>query len=151
MKINLTYGGSSPIENDHLNLDPLADGSDSRIQAHPNMLDAHVDRAGCEQLLARDVIDFFDPSLVDNLITHWVSKLRHGGMLVVGGIDLLEVCNAFSALYINRESATTLLFGNNRRASMTLRDLTELMSNKGLKIIVNRADGFKYTVIGQRI
>ena len=54
-------------------------------------LDNIVSDNECTEIFADKIIDFISISNMFNMVSHWIKKLRHGGILVIGGTDCYEL------------------------------------------------------------
>lgn len=109
--------------------------------------------AEATEILALDVIDHISVAEVNVTLDHWVSKLRMGGKLIVGGVDAFSVAKAFSVYQISIDEYNELVHGGDkpRLVSLTMGGLTSYFEQKhGLKIIKKRYDGFSYLIEVER-
>lgn len=115
-----------------------------------------VEDGEAEEILAIDVIDFLPFKQVDGVLAHWISKLRHGANLTVGGIDILAVANGIQTRYVDVMNANHLLFGPQddptqfRASTCCLSRIVEVMRSNGLKILKQRLDDYHYVIQAQR-
>lgn len=156
MKINLTLG-TDVYRGGYLNLDPLASPGDPiRTRADICNLDEFVDDAEAEDLIALDVIDFLPSPELDNIIDNWTRKIRHGGTITIGGVDLREVAKAFLDQELTLQDTNQLLYGSQkapceyRKATLTLQKMIEVLQFKGFKIIQKRIVNYYYHVKAER-
>ena len=92
MKINITVGSSHFI-NGYLNIDPITgqDGGEAQaIKADIRNLDDLVMDSECHEIIAEDVLDFLEKEDAKIALSNWARKLRHKGMIIVGGTDIHE-------------------------------------------------------------
>lgn len=152
MKVNLLRNAPDDAMNGFLNIDPFADGKDCRKQGDLADLSFFVEDAEATEIVARDILDFYDKSLWERTLDGWIKKLRHGGKIVVGGVDIYEVSKAVSNYSISTADANRLLHGeqdapwNFRKTNATLFDMTGLLESKGLKVMKKRMSEFHYIV-----
>jgi hypothetical protein len=151
-KINLLYG-SGDVLHTHLNLDPFtSEETDALIRSDIKNLDSFIDDAEAQEIIALDVIDYIPLTDINKVIQHWVSKLRHGGSLIIGGTDLFEVSNAFSQYRIDITQANKLIHGEQskpyliKRVNFTVMGLVDYLSALGLKLQKKRVSDFHMTV-----
>ena len=166
MKINLLYGdGKGDILNSHLNINPfisdLSFEEDYIIQGEITNLDAYVDDAEEEEIIAYDVIDYLEPFTVNSVIDHWIKKIRHNGTIIIGATDLHLLSKAISQYKVDYFKANELLHGNQKehymikKVSMTALGLCNYLTEKhGLKIMKkilgNNVDDFHMTIEAKR-
>lgn len=117
----------------------------------------NLDMAACDaevtEILAIDVIDYIPINETNKTLDHWVSKLRMGGKLIVGGVDAFSVAKAFSVYQISIDEYNELVHGGDkpRLVSLTMGGLISYFEQKhGLKIIKKRYDGFSYLIEVER-
>lgn len=90
MKVQLLINGRP--SNGYMNIDVLANPQDQdRISGDIVNLDSLVDNNECEQLLAINVIDFIPLQIRQQVLTNWMGKIAHGGLLILSAMDLKEV------------------------------------------------------------
>lgn len=155
MKINLLRN-SNDIINGYLNIDPFAQPGENKVAGDITNLDSWCEDAEATEIIARDVIDFLDPPTVNNALSNWLKKLRHGGRLVIGGVDLYEVGKAITEFEINGDQAMKLLHGEQvkpgdvRKSNTTMKDMIQTLQNFGLRIISKRSDSFMFSITAER-
>lgn len=156
MKVNLLLGDDSPRSN-YLNLDPLAPPNDPyRKQGSLTNFDEFADDAECDEIIATDILDFFSGKDTDAVATYWLSKLRHGGQIVIGGVDIRSVARAITNGSLTLEAANVLLYGTQdtastfRKSSTTMRRICDYLESKSLKIMSARIEEHRYIVKGER-
>lgn len=152
MKINLLLSDNSP-RSGFVNIDPYAPSGDPlRTIGDVTNLDEHCEDAECDELVALDIIDYVPALELDSVLLHWLKKIRHGGSITLGGVDMREVSRAFVAQKISLEDANILFYGAQsapwqyRKSTLTLQKLIELLESKGLKIVQKRINHFSYSV-----
>lgn len=149
MKVNLIMGGKAM--SGYLNIDPHGFGEDNKVIGEINNLDEYVGDAEATEILALDIINYLPIEEVEEVISNWISKLRHGGKIVIGGKDILSVSKIFAQGAINLVTVNKEIFGENdvlnkRKSHITLRYISELLKVKGLKILKKRINGTSISV-----
>ena len=76
MKVNITFDEDNNL-NGYLNISP-------------NQLSS-VDDGEADEVRAIDVLPYFPEEESANLLMSWIKKLRHGGHLIIGALDIYEV------------------------------------------------------------
>ena len=139
MKVNLLINNPAGIRPDCMNIDPTANGSDSRVQDDLYKLST-VDDAECEELIAMDIVDYLEPKGLDELITGWVKKLKHNGILTIGFMDMYQMCKVILGRLVELEQANYMLHGTGvvRRSTMSMNFVAALLTEKGLKVLSKR-------------
>ena len=96
MKINITLGGSG-YKSGYVNVDPTLkrmgeevvlekanNGQTNVIKADIRNLDEITLENECVEIVAEDILDYLQLGESRKVLAHWISKLRHGGKIVVG-------------------------------------------------------------------
>ena len=168
MKINIIIG-SSNYKSGYINIDPtlkrkgelveLENSNDDQsniVKTDIRNLNDIVEDSECKELIAEDVLDFLELSESRTVLSHWISKLRHGGKIIVGGTDIYEVCRLFYKQAIDLNTLNSIIHGNFsepwdvKMGHSTLEDLQEFLQSQGIKIIKKRIQGFKMIIEGER-
>lgn len=75
-------------------------------------LDDVCENNECEEINASNMLDFVAYAKHKEFILHLISKLRHGGKLIIGGTDLISLSlNTFNK-NLSTEKVNELLFGS---------------------------------------
>jgi hypothetical protein len=156
VKVNLLLN-SPDIRSDYLNIDPYADPADrDKVTGSLINLDEHVDDGEAVDLLALDIIDYIGSNETNEAIASWLKKLRHGGTITIGGIDLRGVSHAFLHHQISLTEANILLYGaqdapyNYRKATLTIQHVIDMMIEQDLKVLRKQIQQYKYFVTARR-
>jgi hypothetical protein len=157
LKLNISLG--QPPLNGYWNIDPLApEGSDKHVRADPNCLDGIVDNNECEEVLAQYTLDFIPLQARFQVLTHWMSKVAHGGMLILTCLNINELARLIHLGQIaDSQSITANVFGPCTniwliRKSVTTVDDTIGMIRQGGQFDVEKVvfDGLMFTVVARR-
>jgi predicted TPR repeat methyltransferase len=156
-KLNLIYGVGDVLHT-HLNINPFAEEEieDVLVRADIKDLSNFAEEAEVTEIIAKDVIDYLPLSQIEKVLSHWVSRLRHGGTIVVGGTDLYEVAKDFSQYRMDITSAIKLLHGEQtkpyliKRVNFTVMGMVEYLSGMGLKIQKKRVNNHAMIVEAKR-
>ncbi len=115
MKVNLLLRNPDDIRSGYLNIDGIATAdeckADGRIAARVDNLEHTVDANELEELVAMDVLDYFPMKEADEILNHWLSRLKHGGRLTVGVVDLRQIAREVLSNTCDIADANVLLFG----------------------------------------
>lgn len=156
MKINLLYGHGDFLQS-HLNINPFSlEETESMKIGDIRNLDGWVDDAEATEIIAMDVIDYFSLAEVNPILDHWISKLRHGGKIVIGGCDALDAAKALSQYELDLQTFNMLIHGTQdqphlyKKTTLTLIGIVEYFREHGLKIIKQRKHGINYVVEAKR-
>ncbi len=156
MKVNLLIH-SNAVRSGFTNVDPLASpGSPDRVQGSVTNLDEIVEDAEATELVALDVIDYVPAPDVPGVIAGWVRKLRHGGQITIGGVDLRDVAKAVVFQQLSPNEAAGLLYGEQvapwdyRKGTYTIQHVINILLGHGLQIMLKESDRFHYYVTARR-
>jgi hypothetical protein len=155
MKINLLRN-SPNVLNGYTNIDPYAKPDSGKVFGEVMNLDDFVDDGEAEEIIAEDIIDFADSTILPSVLGNWVKKLAHGGRLIVGGVNLEDVAYGVTQGILPLDRANALLHGNSqhnwdtRKTTLTPDMLVDILRQYGLKIIKTRLDDYRMVVIGER-
>ncbi len=157
-KMNLIYG-EGDVFHTHLNINPFAENADGKIVVRDDVsnLDKYADDSELTELIAVDVIDFIPANKTSEVIDNWVKKIRIGGKIVIGGVDLLEVCKCLSQYKIDISDANALIHGQQnkpymlRKVNFTAIGISEYLKDRfGFEIISKNINNFKMSVEARR-
>ena len=155
MKINLMYGKGQKLPR-FTNINAIPTDEDDVMVMDPSNLDFFVDDAEAEAIIAYDVINFLPRESMISTIEHWVKKLRHGGSIIVGGIDSCAIARDVVASKISLQDLNILLYGSEipnwdvRRNIFTMQSLVDHLKSLGLKIVKSRIDKYEIAVEAMR-
>jgi hypothetical protein len=146
MKLNITI---QPYElSGYKNISPLT-GS--------NVLDLPVEQAECTEIIAEDIIDYILYDKIQEVVSGYVSKLRHGGRIILGGTDVFEVSKQCLTQATPVQKINTILYGDGnpsgwgfKRSCTTIIHITSILSQLGLKITKQRLEETKFIVEAYR-
>jgi hypothetical protein len=158
MKLNLLLDNPGDCRSGYLNVDPFAPESaeDGRVRGDLLKLTEFVDLAEVEEVVALDVLDYFPGHALDEVLSHWLSLLAHGGKLTMSVIDVKEVARAVLANTLSAEDVDELLHGKQekdwqlRKSSFTLKQLSDVLEARGYKVLARRVQNYRAVVTVQR-
>ena len=151
MKLNLIRTPSDYL-NGYTNVSVFID------QTHPDVvLSNYENLQGVEdneatEIRAIDIIDYYPLERQDQLFDHWISKLRHGGVITVGGVDLVEMAQLLYHYNVTTEDFNSIFFGasketwQRRQSVQPMHRLANLLSQKGLEVIEKFITGQRFVV-----
>jgi hypothetical protein len=154
-KLNLLINGGD-LRSGYVNIDPLAVGQDEVMAGSVGNLDWIADDAECDEIVALDVIDFLSSTETDATLEHWLKKLRHGGTITIGGIDLYEVAKGILHGRIDVAEANFLIHGNQsvpadcRKANTTIQQMIRVLDGLGYELLHKKIDGYKFYITARR-
>lgn len=151
MKLRLSVN-AEPL-NGYINIDPRPQnvGQNVICQDFKNISNV-ADIAECTELRCDNVLEYIPVDELLNVVTHWVSRLRHGGTIVLNSIDALAVAKAFMKNEINTIQFNHLLFGdsthpwNIKSSIITLYEIAEILKRLGLVINKKRINNFEISI-----
>lgn len=154
MKVRLAV--HQPPYSGYLNVDPvpiLEEGKDYNVsQTDFRNLDNVCSQSSLFELLCDDVLDYIPRTNLRAVLSNWVSKLRHSGKITLSGTDIYEVCRLFLTGSINNEEFNVITHGSHndvwdvKLSQSTLNEVTDLLSEFGLKIVSKSLDGFRFFI-----
>jgi hypothetical protein len=111
----------------------------------PNSLElSHIIDNSCEVILASDIVDSFNNSILPKLCQVLVSKLRLNGQLIIGGTDVRFFAKYVSNGLLTPNEACDLVCS---AYSMSTSDMVrEQLEKFNLKVISIHMDGLHYEV-----
>lgn len=157
-KINLIYG-EGDVFHTHLNINPFSEKPDGKIIVRDDVsnIDKYADDSELSELIATDVIDFLPANKTSEILENWIKKIRLGGKIVIGGVDLIEVCKCLSQYKMDILEANALLHGEQnkpymiRKVNFTVVGLSEYLKERfGFEIISKSINNFKMIVEARR-
>ncbi len=147
MKLNLFIDNPDAARQGYKNIDPVAPIGHADILRENLAELASVDDAECSEIVALDVLEYFPPADTDKILTTWIRKLGHGGMLTVGFTDLYQLVKHTYNRTLNISEVNLYLHGNQKspwnlkRNTFSTDLISEVLQGKGLKILSKRIDG----------
>jgi hypothetical protein len=108
-----------------------------------------VEDSEATEIIASDVINFTALSSLNDLLSSWVKKLRHGGRIVLGGVEIDEVCKAFITKAIDIKQFNDLVH-EGRISQISSDGLDKMLTEHGLTITKKRTDNFNMIVEAMR-
>lgn len=146
MKLNITI---QPYElNGYLNISPLKGENIWQLSAEP---------AECMEIIAEDIVDYIPNADLENVVKNYVSKLRHGGKIILGGTDVFEVSKRISMQSKDISELNQLIYGVEsptgwgfKRGISSIIYISSLLSQLGLRITKQRLNDCQYIVEAYR-
>lgn len=155
MKINLLLD-SQDVLNSYLNIDPFSETQD-KLKGEITNLDWIVDDGEAEEILAYNILEFFEFGKADEILNNWLRKLAKGGILIIGYNDIDEIARLFYQTHIELDQFNKLVFGEQKRGwdfkkcGFTTYQLSEVLKNKGYKIRQAKIEGIAGVIVAERI
>jgi hypothetical protein len=158
MKINLLIEQPN-ILSGYLNISPVLI-NEKILKGQPDKLDDFVEDNECKEIIASYITDYYPSSKIGPMIDHWIAKLRHGGQLIMEGIDLEEISRGFLSHQLksnttssNLQNMNDVLYGDEKlkkQSMLTCGDLAGALKQCGLKIIRSSINNYRYSITAIR-
>ena len=102
----------------------------------------------CEFILANKILNHFDYKNITDSLVNIRKKLRIGGKLVIGGIDLrMFTTNVINNL-ISPQDASDVV--SNSKSMSIVTETVNLISQLDLKVITTQINGIHYEITAER-
>ncbi|MFZ9376708.1 MAG: hypothetical protein ACO25K_06255 [Candidatus Fonsibacter ubiquis] len=142
MKVNLLINQKHLAKNGYLNIDPTATKEDYPliVEGNPTILEQHLEDNEAEEIIAMNVIDYVSYNKIDSVLTQWISKLAHKGLLKIGFTDIVSVARRIYTGQIEYGKAQEIIYGkcvegwDVKKACLTVDSVKEKFNNLGLSI-----------------
>lgn len=106
----------------------------------------------CTEIIADHILDYIPVSKCHAVLSHYISKLRHGGKIILGGVDLVEANKiAFTGVF-DPIAFNELLFGKQqyawdfKRGIYSVSLITEYLQSQGLKVTKKRLTPTQFVI-----
>lgn len=128
---------------------------DPVLGKNPLTLDEYCDKNECEEIYGPYILNYIGPDKLLDVTAHYISKLRHGGKILLGGTDLYNVAvkivnGDVSFMDSNRLLYNTLPVWNLKQGCYSAMIISDIFENAGLKITKKYIDGDNFIVEGCR-
>lgn len=136
MKLNLCLIPQAPL-NGYINVCASAQPHDKNfVYGDISNLDDFAEDGEAEEIRAFDVLSYFGPKEVDELLRRWIAKLKLGGTLTIAGYDghLLGRALTYRKLDIADLQEAILGANGDRKSLLTLADMTTKLQGRNMKI-----------------
>jgi hypothetical protein len=156
MKVNLLLN-SNDIRSGWVNVDPFATEGDGKVYANFHNLDEVLCDAEATEFQALNIMNYIPIPNVQDTILHWISKIRRGGTLSLGGLDIDLMAKAIVRKDIDLVMTNALLFGSqdnplsHKKNCLSIGWTVELLQSNGFKILEKRLESFHYFVKAERV
>ncbi len=153
MKLNL--GIDISLMSGYTTIDPA--GGQDKVCLDIRNIDSVVDNGECEEINASRILDHIHGSQLYSVIQHWVSKLAHGGKIILGGKDILEVSKLVVTGSIGNSDSNKVFYGVNnsslglQRGMYECNEIVSILSELGLHIDKKRINGLDFIVEAHRV
>lgn len=106
-----------------------------------------VDNASCSEVFVGECLDFIEQR--KDFGNELVKKIAYDGTIIISGADIFEVCRAITTCQIDLAAANEILY-KHRCSISNVFDVANWIRQAGLKVISQRVESFKYTIIAKR-
>jgi hypothetical protein len=152
MKIYI--GINTKAINGYKTVDPA--GGIDKIALDHRCLDGVAETNECTEILAPTILNHIHASELERTLDHYISKLRHGGKLIIGGTDIRDIAKKIIKDELTYGQANILLYGMapfnwvNQCGSYCMYDIVELLRTRGLKVVSQKCDDINFIVEAHR-
>lgn len=134
LKCNLTIRGN--LLNGYMNLDPTSQGQQEpdRILCDPTNLDPLIDHNEAIEFLANDTLDYLPLPARQPTLNHYLCKLAHGGLFIITGLDLHEVCRLVgTGKLLDTLQINSIMYGDkvSKKSAVTMDDTASMIMQTG--------------------
>jgi hypothetical protein len=151
VRLNLLLDNHADARSGYLNLS--AKPGEGITQCAVDKLEAVVDCNEVSELVAYDILDTVPTEQADALLTHWLSRLAHGGELTISVVDVGEVARDFLHNKLDINQFNSLIHGETicpRRCALSLNYLCAVLENKGMIVLKKRVHNYRAIVSCRR-
>lgn len=119
-------------------------------------IDATVDDAEATEIIANNVLEYVPQAQIVTMLNQIIGKLRHGGELVITGVDAYTVAKDYVAYKLTIEAFNILLHGDQQGAhvkqtTLTLHGLVNFLREQfGLEIVEQGLDEYTFSIKARR-
>jgi hypothetical protein len=127
-------GGIAKKTIDHRNLDPVCETNE------------------CTEIYAPYILNHIHFTDLDRVLTHYITKLRHGGVLRIGGTDVRDVAKKIIKDELTIQQANDLMYGANsfnwvnHCGAYAMHDIVDFLRSKNLKVTAQKSDDINFIV-----
>lgn len=145
--MNLLISLGPPIKG-YININPMEGKDFYNLEG--------IEPASCFQIVADGMIDYIPLDKIVPVLNYWITRLRHGGKIVVGGTDSMEVCRRYYSGEISTLEFNESVHGthdsawNFKQSQSNLMEITEVLQTIGLKIIKRKLIKHNYIIEAER-
>lgn len=145
MKLNITIEPANL--NGYQNISPLKGDSLVPIDVADN---------SCEEIIV-ETIDYIPCTQVYDTLSHYISKLRHQGIITIIGTQVDIILNKYTTRQISLDELNKGLFGanqhpwDNKRSMNHIHLLNNILKKHNLMILEQHLDQDKFIIKGKRL
>ncbi len=116
-------------------------------------LDDLVDDAEVTELVAHNILEFITLPDLTGFLEHMIQKIRHGGTLIITGVDAFMVAKDYVSYKISIEDFNVLIHGISdiKSATLNMHGMVNFLHNEfGLSIVRQNLEEYNYVIEAQR-
>lgn len=102
----------------------------------------------CEEILAYDVLNYFSTNKLQECLVSLVGKLRLGGKLVVGGVDIRLFARFLINNMISEEEGSAVV--EQLKSMSTVDQITNILESLGVQIAIVDVSGIHFKITAKR-
>ena len=146
----------NPVLNGYLNLDLAAQPNENdRIHADIYKLDNLLDHNECDEIILNDSLDYLPYGQArQTALQHIMTKLAHGGKLIIMGSDIYEVCRLGHLGQLDVQALNSIVYGIGKKSFVRPMDNVQMVLSSGQfeseEVKYNSNVPFQYTVVMRR-
>ncbi len=141
MKLNLLLDNEAGCIPDALNLDPMASQGQKTVLCDITILDEYVEDGEADEIVARNILSYFDAGRVTEIISQWVKKTARGGSLTISDVDIVQAWKAYNRAELNFIELNHCLYGEQqrpwmfRKVGLCLQEVCEALLACGMEVV----------------
>lgn len=115
-----------------------------------------IEDSSCKEIVVEGCLDYIHIDFTVDVIKHWISKLRHGGRIIIRGTNLESVVKLFLNGEITTLDFNHLIYGtgkntwDNKSGCVNLEEVDEVCRKEGLKILSKQIHSEEFILIAIR-
>lgn len=150
MKIKLTINDIP--DKDYVTIDPMPISGPAYVGSIIS-LDGVCDKAEVVELLGEKILDYIPHNKLEEAITGWCALLRHGGKIILGGVNTNEISRLWVTKHISPEDYNKHIFGDGsvrKAAAYSIEQIERVLLSRGIKITRKSLPGLYFVIEGER-
>lgn len=110
-----------------------------------------------EEMLAEDVIGFFEYNHAVGIIKHWISKLSTGGTIIISSPDLYAIAQSLVDGRLDFVTANKLFFGeqkqlwDKRQSVFNIEEVQSILQSNGCEITRKRLENHQMYIQAKKL
>lgn len=119
--------------NGFLNLDLAAQPNEQdRVHADIYKLDSLLDNNECDQVILNDSLDYLPFGQArQTALQHVMTKIAHGGQLIIMGTDIREACRLGHLGQLNDQQLNHIVYGMGKKSFVSLEENVNVVLSGG--------------------